>query len=251
MAGRGTLHVDGTVHTGRRCRSSWRRVSSQRVTDGQHGVAHVDIGGVAQSHSRQILGVDLQHSYIVIAVAAHQRGGIGVAVIEGDVDGAGAAITWLVTMLSGVDEATAGGGGLGLLAEDVGGDGGAVDGDHTVDRGAYTSAGLISVCPSTFADADVVTVRLLCCTVILPSAAAVLGQNGAAEAAGCADNSTTEEQGHHTACTAVVLLGLHRGVCHHTGCSRHETRWTYAQKPPDVVGLPFRFFNLLSYRKAM
>ena len=33
---------------------------------------------------------------------------------------------------------------------------------------AYTSAGLISVCPSTFLTLTVAAVRLLCCTVVLP-----------------------------------------------------------------------------------
>ena len=213
-----TLHVDGTVHAGDDAGTHGEGQLTQRVADGHHGVAHVDIGGVAQSHSRQILGVDLQHSYIVIAVAAHQRGGIGVAVIEGDVDGAGVGYHVLVgddVAVGSVDEAAAGGGGLGLLAEDVGGHGGAVDGDHTVDRGGVHLGGTHQRLSVHLLDVDGSSGAAALLHGGLTGAAAVLGQNGAAEAAGCTDDGTAEEQGHHTACTAVVLLGLRRSVCHH------------------------------------
>ena len=214
----GALHVDGTVHAGYDALTHGEGQLTQRVADGHHGVAHVDIGGAAQRYSRQILGIDFQHSHIVVAVAAHQRGRIGVAVIEGDVDGAGVGYHVLIgddIAVGGVDEAAAGGSGLGLLAEDVGGHGGAVDGHHTVDRGGVYLGGSHQGLPVYLFHADVSGGAVALLHGGLTGAAAVLGQNGAAEAAGCADNGTAEDQGHHTTYTAVVLLGLHRGVCHH------------------------------------
>ena len=55
---------------------------AQRVADSQHGVAHVDVGALAQRHGLQAGGVDLQHRHIVVAVAADDGGIVGVAVVQ-------------------------------------------------------------------------------------------------------------------------------------------------------------------------
>ena len=48
----GALHVDGTVHAGYDALTHGEGQLTQRVADGQHRVAHVDIGGAAQRYSR-------------------------------------------------------------------------------------------------------------------------------------------------------------------------------------------------------
>ena len=54
---------------------------TQRVADGQHGVAHLQGVTVAQNSRGQVFGVHLQHRDVIILIGTHQGGGIGAAVI--------------------------------------------------------------------------------------------------------------------------------------------------------------------------
>ena len=63
---------------------------AQGVADGTHLLAHHQIVGIAQHHRLQAgYAVDLQHRHIVELLAAHQLGIVGVAVVQGHLDGGG------------------------------------------------------------------------------------------------------------------------------------------------------------------
>ena len=102
-------------------------------------IAHVQAVAVAESHVGQIGGLDLDDGNIVVLVAADILGVIAVAIIQRDLHGVRVAYHMVVgddVAVRRQDEAGAGPGSLGGLAEEIRVRGGCdVDGHHAVDVG--------------------------------------------------------------------------------------------------------------------
>ena len=107
---------------------------AQGVADGIDALAHHQLAGIAQGDGGQAGGIDLQHGHVVVLLAAHQLGGVLVAVGEGHLHRHGGVVGRLLNdvvvgddvAVLGEDKAGAGGRRGGGLAEDVhrgGGDG--------------------------------------------------------------------------------------------------------------------------------
>ena len=62
---------------------------TQGVANGRHLVANLQIVGIANAHSRQVLAVNFQEGHIAHRVGAHQLGGIFRSIGQGDCDGLG------------------------------------------------------------------------------------------------------------------------------------------------------------------
>ena len=102
-------------------------------------VAHVQTVAVAQRHIGQVCRVDLDDGDIVILIAAHVLGVVGVAVVHGHLHGVGILHHMVVgdnVAIRGQDKAGTGAGSLCCLSEKVGfRSGGDVDSHHAVDVG--------------------------------------------------------------------------------------------------------------------
>ena len=105
---------------------------AQGVADGHHGLAHLQLVGVAQGHGLEPGGLDLQHGHIVVLLAPHQGSGVAAAVVKGDGDAHRAVLHRVLNdvvvgddvPVGGDDEAGTGGGRRAGIAEDVGHGGG-------------------------------------------------------------------------------------------------------------------------------
>src|SRR5699024_5366686 len=100
---------------------------TQGVADGYHIVAHIQIVRISQHHGGEAFRFDFQHRHVVGGVIAYQLGVIGLPFIHGNGDGIRIFHHVVVgedVAVIGDDEAGAGGGVDGLVAPEVGGDGG-------------------------------------------------------------------------------------------------------------------------------
>ena len=137
--GEGDLPILGADKTG----GEGEGQLAQRVADGHHAVAHVQIVGIAQNHRGQPLSVYLQDGHVVAFVVADEGGVIGVAVVHGYGDAVGVfhhVVVGQDIAVLGEDEAGTGRGGGGLEAPVVGGDGGG-DADGGIDVGGVNLRG--------------------------------------------------------------------------------------------------------------
>ena len=137
--GEGDLPILGADKTG----GEGEGQLAQRVADGHHAVAHVQVVGVAQNHRGQPLGVHLQDGHVVAFVVADEGRVIGVAVVHGYGDAVGVfhhVVVGQDIAVLGEDEAGTGRGGGGLEAPVVGGDGGG-DADGGIDVGGVNLRG--------------------------------------------------------------------------------------------------------------
>ena len=125
--GRAGGEGDGAVKCADNAGRERERQFAERVADGDDSIANVQCIGVAQNDRGQIRRVDLQNGDVVALVVADERRVIARAVIGRDRDGVGAFNHVIVGEDVAVlrqDEAGAGRGGCGLVAEVVRGDGG-------------------------------------------------------------------------------------------------------------------------------
>ena len=122
-AGHSNLPVQGTDGAG----GQGEGQLAQRVADGNHTVAHVQVIGIADDHRGQALRIDLQHRHIVALIKANDPGIVLGTVISGNGNGVGALHHMVVGQDIAVvrkEEAGTGRGGGGPLAPEIGGYGG-------------------------------------------------------------------------------------------------------------------------------
>ena len=138
--GHGHIPVQGADGTG--CQGEGQ--FAQRVADGHHIVAYIQLAGGADDHRGQALGLHLQHGHIVALVVADDLGIILGAVVGGDGHRIGAFNDVVIGDDIAVireDEAGTGRRGLGLLAPEVGGHGRGHDAYGRVDVGGVDLSG--------------------------------------------------------------------------------------------------------------
>ena len=120
----GAVEVDLPVEAGDDAPAHGEGQLPQGVADGGHVLPYGELIRGAQHHGLEgrVARVHLQHGDVVVRVAAHHLGGVGFAVIEGDLHVRGAADYVGVggdIAVGGEDKAAAGAGGLHWLAEEV------------------------------------------------------------------------------------------------------------------------------------
>lgn len=79
-------HGDAPVHGGDIPAGKGEGQLTQRIADGYHLVAHVQVAGLADDHWGEALGLHLEDGDVVFFLSAHQLGVVGAAVVEGHLD---------------------------------------------------------------------------------------------------------------------------------------------------------------------
>ena len=120
----GAVYVDLPVEAGDNALAHGEGELAQGVADGGHVLAHPQVGALADDHGGQlpVPGVDFDNGDVVVLVAAHDLGGVGLAVAEADLHVIAAADHMVVgddVAVLGDDEAAAGAGGLDLTPKVV------------------------------------------------------------------------------------------------------------------------------------